>query len=269
MIRSLRRCKADLRAEMIRMDCSPLMLRLAWSDSATHDKNAKFWPECGGAIGAVRFKVELHHENNRGLLKAIKLLEVVKKRHENVSWADLIQMAGVLAVEITGGPKIKIKYGRTDAPNFHESENTLSYPVQQLNAQTGRVRSGTTLPVKAKGFRGTHLNHRGRSEGLARDNNGCPFIAQLANRLPQAIGPYPDGAAVPSVHIRNVFYRMGFNNREIVALCGAHTIGRAFSDRSGVTEHSSGFKGATPYTCATSVTAREGCPNKARGRRYA
>ncbi len=268
MVRALHRCKTDLRAEMVRMECSPLMLRLAWSDCATHDKNAKFWPDCGGAIGAVRFKAELRHESNRGLSKAIKLLEAVKSRHDNVSWADLIQMAGVLAVEITGGPRIRIKYGRVDAPNFHESRNTLSYPVQQLKAEMGGGRGGPAPMGKAKGGKGmfvTQLLYGGQSEGHSSGSDGCPFVAQLARRLPQAIGPYPDGAAVPSVHIRNVFYRMGFDNREIVALCGAHTIGRAFSDRSGVTEHPSGYKGATPYTCATSITAREGSIDQAKG----
>lgn len=34
-------------------------------------------------------------------------------------------------------------------------------------------------------------------------------------------------------HVRDVFYRMGFNDREIVALLGAHAIGRCYTDRSG------------------------------------
>jgi hypothetical protein len=34
-------------------------------------------------------------------------------------------------------------------------------------------------------------------------------------------------------HIRNIFYRMGFNDNEIVALSGAHALGRCHTDRSG------------------------------------
>lgn len=34
-------------------------------------------------------------------------------------------------------------------------------------------------------------------------------------------------------HVRDVFYRMGFNDREIVALLGAHALGRCHPDRSG------------------------------------
>ena len=34
-------------------------------------------------------------------------------------------------------------------------------------------------------------------------------------------------------HIRDIFYRMGFNDQEIVALSGAHALGRCHTDRSG------------------------------------
>mmetsp|Transcript_35223 Transcript_35223/g.77112 ORF Transcript_35223/g.77112 Transcript_35223/m.77112 type:complete len:324 (-) Transcript_35223:2023-2994(-) len=34
-------------------------------------------------------------------------------------------------------------------------------------------------------------------------------------------------------HVRDIFYRMGFNDREIVALLGAHALGRCHTDRSG------------------------------------
>jgi len=46
-------------------------------------------------------------------------------------------------------------------------------------------------------------------------------------------GRLPDGAQ-GAQHIRDVFYRMGFNDQEIVALVGAgHAIGRCHTDRSG------------------------------------
>ncbi|CAA6663850.1 unnamed protein product [Spirodela intermedia] len=46
-------------------------------------------------------------------------------------------------------------------------------------------------------------------------------------RLPDAGPPSPAG------HLRAVFYRMGLDDKEIVALSGAHTLGRARPDRSG------------------------------------
>ncbi|KAI0141074.1 mitochondrial cytochrome c peroxidase [Hypoxylon sp. NC0597] len=45
-------------------------------------------------------------------------------------------------------------------------------------------------------------------------------------------GRLPDGAK-GSDHLRNIFYRMGFNDQEIVALAGAHALGRCHPDRSG------------------------------------
>ncbi|KAL4078207.1 peroxidase [Scleroderma yunnanense] len=45
-------------------------------------------------------------------------------------------------------------------------------------------------------------------------------------------GRLPD-ATQGAQHIRDIFYRMGFNDQEIVALIGAHALGRCHSDRSG------------------------------------
>jgi len=45
-------------------------------------------------------------------------------------------------------------------------------------------------------------------------------------------GRLPD-ASQGADHLRNIFYRMGFNDQEIVALCGAHALGRCHKDRSG------------------------------------
>lgn len=55
----------------------------------------------------------------------------------------------------------------------------------------------------------------------ASDNKTCP----MNGRLPDAA----QGAA----HLRDVFGRMGFNDQEIVALSGAHTLGRCHMARSG------------------------------------
>ncbi|PKX96896.1 heme peroxidase [Aspergillus novofumigatus IBT 16806] len=47
----------------------------------------------------------------------------------------------------------------------------------------------------------------------------------------------PDGrlpiASKGPTHLRAIFYRMGFDDREIVALSGAHALGRAHTDRTG------------------------------------
>lgn len=58
----------------------------------------------------------------------------------------------------------------------------------------------------------------GRKDG---DVNGCTPDGRL-----------PDGDKGAD-HIRKIFYRMGFNDQEIVALSGAHALGRCHLDRSG------------------------------------
>ncbi|KAI1293001.1 heme peroxidase, partial [Mortierella claussenii] len=59
----------------------------------------------------------------------------------------------------------------------------------------------------------------GRVDGI---EDNCP----PDGRLPDATRPDPK-------HSRDVFYRMGFNDQEIVALLGAHALGRCHTDRSG------------------------------------
>ena len=49
--------------------------------------------------------------------------------------------------------------------------------------------------------------------------------AKIAGRLPDA--------TQGSGHLRKIFYRMGFNDQEIVALSGAHTLGRCHADKIG------------------------------------
>ena len=186
--------RAMLKGKMTSTDTYAIFLRLAWSDAATYDKSIQDWPRCGGANGSIRFDHELDFVENRGLITAIALLEGIKNEFPSISWADLIQMSGALAVELLGGPKIDLKYGRVDAKDEEESRH------------------------------------------------------EVAKNVPRSTPPYADGSPTAEVHVRNVFYRMGLTNRDIVALSGAHTIGRAFRNRSGVCRNSSGDQGSTSYT---------------------
>ncbi len=89
---------------------------------------------------------------------------------------------------------------------------------------------------------------------VAIEEMGGPQIAWRAGRsdFPDGKTSPPDGrlpdAAQGAQHIRDIFYRMGFNDREIVALCGAHSLGRCHKDRSG-------FEG--PWTYAPTTFSNE------------
>lgn len=87
----------------------------------------------------------------------------------------------------------------------------------------------------------------------------CISIEGLKKRsVPHAFPPYPDGEIHPAVHVQLIFDRLDFDDRSIVALCGAHTIGRAFKDRTGVCPFASGDNAASKYTRLTSVTRSDG-----------
>ncbi|RVX66489.1 putative heme-binding peroxidase [Exophiala mesophila] len=57
------------------------------------------------------------------------------------------------------------------------------------------------------------------------------FADESDKRIPPR-GRLPDGSKGAD-HLRWIFYRMGFNDQEIVALSGAHNLGRCHADRSG------------------------------------
>ena len=80
---------------------------------------------------------------------------------------------------------------------------------------------------------------------------GGPKVAFRPGRTdaPGPATPQEDNRFSPDIqHVRDVFHRMGFNDREIVALCGAHAVGRCHTDRSG-------FWG--PWTRAESTFSNE------------
>ncbi|XP_022950950.1 L-ascorbate peroxidase 3 isoform X1 [Cucurbita moschata] len=160
-LKEIEKARRDLRALIAKENCAPIMLRLAWHDAGTYDAKTK----TGGPNGSIRFMNELNHTANKGLKIAVDFCETVKARHPKITYADLYQLAGVVAVEVTGGPSIDFVPGRKDSNVVPE-------------------------------------------EG----------------RLPDA----NQGAS----HLRDIFYRMGLTDKDIVALSGGHTLGRAHKDRS-------------------------------------
>jgi L-ascorbate peroxidase len=76
----------------------------------------------------------------------------------------------------------------------------------------------------------------------------CSPEGNLPDAEPGATGEFGSDTGTASTkdttaagHLRKVFYRMGLNDEEIVALSGAHTFGRAYKDRSGLGAESTKF----------------------------
>ncbi|XP_072954754.1 L-ascorbate peroxidase 1, cytosolic-like isoform X2 [Typha angustifolia] len=115
----------------------------------------------------MRFEAEQAHGANNGLEKAVRMLEPVKEQFQILSYADFYQLAGVVAVEVTGGPEIP----------FHPGRQDKSEPPKE-----GRLPDAT---------------------------KGCD-------------------------HLRDVFaIQMDLSDKDIVALSGAHTLGKCHKERSG------------------------------------
>jgi len=93
---------------------APVLVRLAWHAAGTYDRGTG----TGGSDGAtMRFPPESGHAANAGLKIARERLEKIKAKYPGLSYADLWTLAGVVAVESMGGPKIPWRPGRSDKPD--------------------------------------------------------------------------------------------------------------------------------------------------------
>nr|KYP66606.1 L-ascorbate peroxidase 3, peroxisomal [Cajanus cajan] len=110
-LEEIEKARRQLRLLITINKCAPLMLRLAWNDACTYDAQTR----TGGANASIRTPQELKHQANIGLERAVRLCEEVKAKLKKVSYADLYQLAGVVAIELTGGPTINFYPGRQDS----------------------------------------------------------------------------------------------------------------------------------------------------------
>ena len=115
---------------------------------------------------------------------------------------------------------------------LHHARNLLE-PVFERYSAAGITHADLyvfagTVAIEAMG--GPSLPFRtGRS-----DANGPSSPSSDSRFSPDGRLPDADGRGKrPGDHVRDIFYRMGFDDREIVALSGAHGLGRCHTDRSG------------------------------------
>lgn len=106
--------EAELRAlvaEKLPLHSAPIPLRMVFHDAASYDPDA----HTGGALGAIRFPEELARSENASFVGAVECMREAKTRFPGVSWADIVAVAGAVAVEMCGGPKIEVGMGRVEA----------------------------------------------------------------------------------------------------------------------------------------------------------
>eukprot|EP00877_Chromochloris_zofingiensis_P002171 jgi/Chrzof1/11955/Cz06g15270.t1 len=92
-------------------------------------QDIKEWPQAGGANGSIRFKPEILHGANAGLQGALDLLDPIKQKYPDVSYADLFQLASAVAIEVAGGPKIPLRLGRVDVATAEQCSPEGNLPA--------------------------------------------------------------------------------------------------------------------------------------------
>ena len=115
---------------------------------------------------------------------------------------------------------------------------TVSYAdiFQMASARTIALAGGPTIDMKY-GRLDTTAPEQCPPEGNLPDGNANPETGNFGGTS----GTKPTVAKSPEGHLRAVFHRMGLSDEDIVALSGAHTLGRAYKDRSGEGAESTKF----------------------------
>jgi len=175
-----------------------LMIRMAWHSAGTY----RIHDGRGGADGGQqRFEPLGSWPDNANLDKARRLLWPVKQKYgRNVSWADLMILAGNVSLESMGFETLGFAGGRVD-----DWESDLVYwgPETKMLGNDKRFSEEGELekPLAALHMGLIYVNPEGPSGNLD-----------------------PVSAAAD---IRQSFHRMAMNDEEIVALiAGGHTLGK-------------------------------------------
>ena len=174
-----------------------LMIRLAWHSAGTY----RITDGRGGAgAGQQRFAPLNSWPDNANLDKARRLLWPIKQKYgEKISWADLMILAGNVALESMGFKTFGFAGGRVDT---WEPEELYWGP------------EGTWLGDER------YSGERQLSEPLGAVQMGLIYVN------PEGPNGNPDPLAAAK-DIRETFFRMAMNDEETVALiAGGHTFGK-------------------------------------------
>ncbi|HLU60095.1 MAG TPA: catalase/peroxidase HPI [Pseudonocardia sp.] len=175
----------------------PLFIRMSWHSAGTyriHDGRG------GGGEGAQRFAPLNSWPDNASLDKARRLLWPIKEKYgRKISWADLLVLAGNVAIEDMGLPTFGFGFGRED---IWEPEEIFWGPE---DTWLGDER---------------YSGERELAEPFGAVQMGLIYVN------PEGPNGNPDPLA-SARDIRDTFGRMAMNDEETVALIvGGHTFGK-------------------------------------------
>jgi len=173
-------------------------IRMTWHAAGTYRTGDG---RGGGGTGAQRFAPLNSWPDNGNLDKARRLLWPIKQKYgEKISWADLLILAGNVAIESMGGKTFGFGGGR---PDIWAPEEDINWGAEKEWLTNER-----------------YSGERDLANPLGAVQMGLIYVN------PQG----PDGDPNPvasAVDIRETFARMAMNDEETVALvAGGHTFGK-------------------------------------------
>ncbi|KAK4262048.1 hypothetical protein QN277_027659 [Acacia crassicarpa] len=138
---------------------APLMLHLALHDAGIYGfmtDGAKDYLMKRGPNGSIGTQAELSHPSNKGLKKAVEHCDEVKRNNKKITYADLYQLAGVVAVQNTGGPPIEFVPGREDSTKFPDKAPLKSNELDESILEKIRERMDLEKKDMVALFGGLH-----------------------------------------------------------------------------------------------------------------
>jgi len=119
-----------------------VFVQLAWACASTF-RHTDYLGGCNGA--RIRFDPELNWSTNVAMDRALQLLRPIQQRYTNLSWADLIVLAGNVALDMASGTTSPMAFcgGRTDASDGSGSK--FLQPLQNFSATADQVRAQALL----------------------------------------------------------------------------------------------------------------------------
>ncbi|OAN78410.1 catalase/peroxidase HPI [Jannaschia sp. EhC01] len=182
----------------------PLMIRMAWHSAGTY---RTFDGRGGAGTGTQRFAPLNSWPDNGNLDKARRILWPIKEKYgRNLSWADLMILAGNVALEDMGFETFGFAGGRADV--WEPEEDIYWGPETEWLATSDMENT-------------RYGEKRELHNPLAAVQMGLIYVN------PEGPDGNPDPLA-SAFDIRDTFARMAMNDEETVALvAGGHTFGKA------------------------------------------